>query len=544
MALPTLPADIAADIRATPYEHIVECWNDWRQVYGGGRYADELLARADRYYLLAVLLHRPDVMHPWLYARCREVEANPDGYLDLWAREHYKSTIITFAGAIHEIVKDPEVTIGIFSHTNPVATKFLDQIKLELENNELLKTTFPDIFWRHPRAESTRWSKETGIVVKRLSNSKEATVEAHGLVDGQPTGAHFSLRIYDDVVTIESVSTPEQVAKTTAAHALSSNLGAKQEDGTMRAWHVGTRYSFADTYHDILERKSLVPRIHPATEDGTADGKPVFMTPAGWKQKKLEQPMAILAAQMLVNPAAGNQAMFAGLTPRFIDIRPATLNVYILCDPASSRKKGSDRTAIAVMGIAQGGTKWLLDGYHHRMKLAERWACVKLLRRHWMHQPGVQMVKVGYERYGSTADLEYFEEQMERDRDAWEIEELAWPRDGPGAKLDRIQRLEPDFRNGKIWLAYDAIDPDGNPYMTKNQARVTAQGQGFRVFKPTKRRDEDGNIYSLNKTLLSEYALYPFSPHDDLLDAVSRIYDIDPTEPIIIDDSMLEPQVG
>ena len=532
-----LPADVAADIRATPFRLITDAWDDWLAVYGGGTRANAMLARADRFFLLAVLLKRPDVMHPWLYERCREVEAAPDGHLDLWAREHYKSTIITFAGAIQEIVRDPDITIGIFSHTKPIARKFFSQIKLELEQNELLKGTFPDIFYADPANESPRWSDEKGIVVKRESNAKEATIEAHGLVDGQPTSAHFRLRIYDDVVTLESVSTPEQVSKTTNAWELSDNLGAADPiTGMSRSWHIGTRYSFADTYQVIMDRKALIPRLYPATHDGTADGHPVFMTTEGWAQKKSKQAMANIAAQMLVNPAAGNQAMFERTNLRFMDIRPATLNVYILCDPASSRKKGSDRTAMYVIGVAQGGTKWLLDGYHHRMRLSERWACLRGLRRVWMNKPGVQMVKVGYERYGSTSDLEYFEEQMDRDRDRFDVHELAWPRDGPGSKIDRIQRLEPDFRAGKIILAYDA---EGE---TKNQARMRAEGQEFRVFTPTRRRDADGNIYSLNQMLLSEYVVFPFAPHDDGLDCFSRIYDIEATEPVIIDQTMLEPE--
>lgn len=530
-----LPSEFRDDLQRAPFDAICDLWEIVEKQYGVEGQA--WLGRNDRFYLLTRLLHRLDAIHPWLYARCRDVEAAPDGHLDLWAREHYKSTIITFAGVIQEIIRDPEITIGIFSHTKPVAKKFATQIKEEMETNADLKAVYPEVFWANPANDSPRWSEEKGYCVKRRSNPKEATLEAHGLVDGQPTGAHFRLRVYDDVVTPASVSTPDQVKKTTAAWELSDNLGARGADGKLRAWHIGTRYSFADTYHDIIEKGALIPRIFPATHNGLPDGTPVFLTPEAWADKRVKQGPATIACQQLLNPAAGNEAMFKKEWLSFIDIRPATLNVYIMVDPAHSKKKGSDNTAMAVIGVDSGNNKYLLDGYRHKMGLRERWEALRGLRRAWMAQPGVQMVKVGYERYGMQADLEYFEEQMQRDKDAFEIHELNWTSDGAQAKDDRVQRLQPDFLSKKFYLA--AITPTE----TANQKRIREQGQAFRIFQPVKRRDHEGNMYALNQGFLEEFLTYPFSAKKDLIDAVSRLYDMEPTPPILIDERMLEPEV-
>lgn len=496
------------------------------------------LGRGDRFFLVTHLLNRIDLIHPWLFQRCREVEQARDGFLDLWAREHGKSSLITYAGIVQEVLCDPEITIGIFSHTKPIARKFMLQIKQEFEVNEKLIGLYPDVLYADPRRDSPKWSEEKGLVVRRNSNPKEATIEAWGLVDGQPTGAHFKLRVYDDVVTRESVSTPEQVQKTTEAWELSDNLGARTDEQPIgRSWHIGTRYSFADTYNTIIERNALKVRLYPATDNGLPAGAPVLLTPEAWTDKKLKQGPATIACQMLLNPAAGNEAMFKKEWLQFIDIRPATLNVYIMVDPAHSKKKGSDNTAMAVIGIDASNNKFLLDGFRHKMGLRERWENMRNLRKIWMAQPGVQMVKVGYERYGMQADLEYFEEQMLREKDSFEIHELNWVSEGGQSKDDRVQRLQPDFLMKKFYLA--AVTKDE----TANQKRIREQGQAFRVFKPVNRRDHEGNVYSLNKGFLEEYLTYPFSSKKDLIDAVSRCYDMEPVPPVLVDESALEPQV-
>lgn len=545
-----------------------------------------LLGCNDRYFLLTGLCSRVDALHPWLFDRCREVERNPDGYIDLWARFHYKSSIITFAGAIQEIMCDPEITIAIFSAVKPIAQEFLSQIKEEFESNETLKAVYRDVLWDNPKGKGLdgrppKWGVARGIVVKRKSNPKEATIEAHGLLDGQPTSRHFNLHIYDDVVTQDYLS-EDQIKKTTARWEMADNLGGHEG---VRKWMPGTRYHFADTNGVIMERKSLKPRIYPATDDGTLNGKPVFLAPERWKQLKNDQ-RSTVSAQLLLNPIAGTEATFRSTWFKTYDVIPALMNVYIMADPSKGSGQRSDRTAIAVIGIDVGGNKYLLDGVRHRMKLSERWTHIKQLRKKWLAHPGVQMVKVGYERYGMQTDLEVIEEWQERDDVFFELEELNTPRQGGHSKPDRIERLEPDIRGGifylpilahhpdfasadsngtcfwKVWNQedsdkYEKEHPDKkSPYNVEQVIYWPARGptrmqrycestlQKHRNVTPVKRRDENGDVYDLTRVFLGEALRHPFAPHDDLLDAVSRIYDMEPMRPIQYEAQSTEPIGG
>lgn len=525
--LPPLP-----QTQNLPFNELKPYWLDYTR-NGKDNEAARRLCWCDRFFLLVAILKRGDAFRPWIYARCREVEADPDDHLDLWAREHYKSTIITYAGIIQEVLRDPEITVSIFSHTKPIAKAFLRQIQREFEANLDLKTLFPDILWGNPEKEARQWSLDGGITVRRKTNPKEATIEAHGLVDGQPTSRHFRLRVYNDVVVPESVYTPEQIERTTEAWSLSDNLG--MEGG--RRWHEGTRYHYADTYATIMQR-GIKARIYAATDNGLRSGKPVLLSQAEWDRKLLTQSESTIACQQLLNPLAGTQRMFDVQDLQQYEARPAALMVYIMVDPARSKKKGSANTAMAVLGIDTDSQKYLLDGFDHKMDLMERWQNMRDLWIKWREAPGVLGVKVGYETFGAQSDMDYFEERKRTESINFEIELLEWPNDGPGSKDDRVQRLLPDIRSHAFFLPY----PTDEDSLTPQQVRMIQAGYEYRLAQKILKRDENGVLYDLSERFKLQVSFYPFTGLKDLIDAVSRIYDLEPRAPEYIDSTILEPE--
>lgn len=546
------------------FEQTLEFWERLEKEFIAADLHEDFIRNmclVDRFFLLSMIIIKDSAdqeffLHPWLFDRVREVERETDGVLDLWPRGHCKSTTITLAGSIQEIIKNPEITICIFSYSKATAKAFVDQVKKELEGNEILKNVFPDILYANPKRESPRWSVDKGIIVKRQNNPKEPTLMGSGVVDGQPTGMHYELRIYDDLVTAESVNTPEQIQKTTDMLSLSQNLGKATSS---RAWYIGTRYSFGDTYQDMIDSGSVKVRRFKATEDGTIDGKPVFFSQEKWDKQIVEMNTNTIMCQMMQDPLGGGRRLFDIRKVGTYDVRPSMLNVYILVDPASSMKKGSDSTAMVVIGVDQGGRKFLLDGYHHKMSLVETWKNLKLLYNKWRIKDGVMNIAVGYERFGMQRDIEYFKQEMERSGEYFEITELAWPREGPAAKRDRMSRLDPDINSGKL-LVPSLVHRAGQGTMMMRMNRDPKPGHDdealFKKFdvekvpdghvmrkhpklavQPIRKSWTDGTDtkqYDLTIDFLTQAKSVPLGKHDDLVDAVSRIYDMDINTPQLI----------
>jgi phage terminase large subunit-like protein len=455
------------------------------------------LCRTDLFFLLRFALGRKDIERQWLFDRCREVQAAPNGYLDLWAREHYKSTIITYAKSIQDILashgEDPlpmwngrEATIGIFSHTRPIAKGFLRQIKYEFERNQLLKDWFPDILWQYPQKSAPKWSEDDGIVVKRKGNPKEATVEAWGVVDGQPIGKHFLVLDYDDIVVPASVTTPDMIQKTTASLELSYALGT--EGGVRR--FAGTRYHFNDTYRVVLERGTAIPRIYTATDNGQIDGKPVLLAREALAQKRRDMGPYTFSCQMMQNPKADETQGLQEVWLRYYDgtLTGSRMNKYILVDPANGKRKSNDYTSIWVLGAGEDQNLYALDIVRDRLNLTQR--CRKVLELHRKWRP----LQVRYEHYGMQADIQALQMMQATEEYRFEVIDVGGTE---VPKNDRIKRLIPTLEQGKFYLP--------------------------RTYHYT---NYEGEVRDLVKDFLEqEYKAFPVPVHDDMLDCLARSHE-------------------
>jgi len=482
----------ALGIRELPLPKLIEFWDAYEAKARSKKnmaFVVRELCQNDLFYLLVRACKRVDLLHPWLYERCREVEANPDGFLDLWAREHYKSTLITFGLTIQNILNDPSVTVGIFSHTRPIAKAFLRQIMRELENNTILQGAFPDVLWGSRLKDAPKWSEDEGIILQRKTNPNEATVEAWGVVDGQPTSKHFRVLLYDDVVVRDSVTNPEMMEKTMSQLEMSYNLGSV---GGVRRF-VGTRWHFNDAYKTIIDRGSAKLRFHPGRKNAEEDGESVYWPESVHYEKRRDMGPYSYASQILLNPRADALQGFKREWLRYyISISKGQwerMTRYILVDAASSKRRGSDYTAIWVIGLGADGNYYCLDCVRDRLNLTERTDRLFTLHRNWRPR------EVRYEKYGLMSDIEHIKSRQETENYRFDIKEVG----GQVKKEDRIGRLIPLFEQGKVYLPKTL-------HVTDYQKQTVDLVRSF---------------------IEEEFASFPVGLHDDMLDALARIAEPD-----------------
>jgi hypothetical protein len=139
----------------------------------------------DLFFIVQFVLKIPIANHPFVVRMCREVEDGPQDYtLDVWAREHFKSSIITIAETIQYVLGHPNDAVGIFSYVRPVAKKFLFSIK-ELFQHERSCTLLPGRCMGIARRLRCRARRGFDIEAGQKGPMRRS---AWGLTEGMPTG--------------------------------------------------------------------------------------------------------------------------------------------------------------------------------------------------------------------------------------------------------------------------------------------------------------------------------------------------------------------
>lgn len=181
-------------------------------------------------------------------------------------------------------------------------------------------------------------------------------------------------------------------------------------------------------------------------------------------------------------------------------IKPTEMNIVIIMDAAAGdemnrkKRKLSDWTAIAVIGLGPDNNYYLLDAVRDKLNPTDRINVLFMMHRKWNELSG-KPPKVGVEEYGMMSDIHYLNEKKKQDAYNFPIVKLG----GRVQKEARIRRLIPDMQNGRWYFPQSLI------YC-----------------------DTEGRKFDLVQEILNgEMATFPRARHDDMLDAISRMYEPD-----------------
>ncbi len=109
-----------------------------------------------------------------------------------------KSSLVTKALPLLRLLQDPEYACGIANEKQDLANTFLQDIKAELESNELLRALFPEIV--PPGWKPKTWAADRVITKRKKENPTSPTMLATGTT-GTVTGVHMNMWVCDDILS-------------------------------------------------------------------------------------------------------------------------------------------------------------------------------------------------------------------------------------------------------------------------------------------------------------------------------------------------------
>lgn len=406
-------------------------------------------------------------------------------------RDHSKSTFVTIAWTIQQILKNPNIRVLIANGVWDTSRRFLSEIKAQLENSQL-KYVFGDFV-------SVRWNADDIIVRQRTRPRAAPTISTTG-VEAESTGSRADLIIADDLMGEQNYKTPEQREKVKRYRRSLVNL---LEPGGIMV-DLMTRWHLDDTFTDIVEkeREYYDVMVRKVVEDGKIIYPKKFsrrfdkktksfvasydiVAPDGYIMEKIlapdhkaaeiiaqdkhgeevkvqwnddpnlhdyvdylrkSKPPDEFASQYLNEPVSLETQVFKPETFKYWHEKPERLYIAMGCDLAISQLAGSDYTALVVMGMDAKRRLFVLD------YLRGKWGPHDTVKNIFDMQAKWNPVVVGMEVNGFQRTYKLaVEEEMRRRNRYFAVAEV---KNGPDKSKEwRIKKLEPFYRNGMVYHA-------------------------------------------------------------------------------------------
>lgn len=424
-------------------------------------------------------------------AEFKIITDTPVRRLWLWARGHFKTSLIAEAHSIDLIINNPNIRILVVSNTLGIATTILKNVKSQFTSNNEFRYFFKEFCPKVNKEGKVEFgTTEAFTVPNRTKVLKEPTMMCAG-IGTNLTGLHFDVMIIDDLVTKDSVSNDTQIL---ASKEYYSSLRSLFDNPTCpREEVIGTTYHFNDLYSDLKKNRDFKISFIPAIIDE------VITFPERFSKEGLEQILSdptigphSYNAQYLLNPINPKDAKFQDSWLKYYQGNelPWGLTEFICVDPASTQKKKSDYTVIEHWGVDHELNCYLINAVRDRMTVFQRIDKVVEFTKNTKRLAWVKYEALG----GRHGDLEQLRQRFVEEKMYIVPQET---RATNASKKDRVeQRLVGQFYAGKIKLPY------------------------FLNYI-----DTEGKIHDFIQEFKVEYLQFPFTEHDDILDCASFLFE-------------------
>ena len=404
---------------------------------------------------------------------CRFIQHSKKDKLVVLPRTYLKTTIAASLYALWKATRDPSIRVLVTSNTEPNAQKTVRSIRSIVESNSLYHLFFPD---RVPQFNKVRWSDSCACLARPVDHP-EGTFEAAG-IGTNIIRRHFNLIIEDDTVSPkkdeltgeEAMPSKDDIEKAVGFHKLTIPLLINEEDERIC---VGTRWASYDLINYILENEKFDTYDRPCMKK---DGSPLYKKFSQARLDSIRAGMGVYMFSMLYEnkPLAKE---FMAFNPDFFRYYeesecPEDGDGLVTVDPADPPTGRASQDFSGIVSV-----KHTKKGLYIRRYVRKRMSDKEMIEETFNTADADGFVKIRIEtnRYAHLAAA--FREEMKIRNKYYYIDEVKAKRINKEARIKN--RLSPLFENGVIWMK-----------------------RGMRELE-------------------TELTTFPYSKHDDLIDALS-----------------------